>query len=101
MKRLLVLFAAAPLAMAVALFAAGRQAPLTYGTLDNFDVINDTGQETHGFEIELEGISSTDVSYTFAAPYIRYETPTIVPTPTGVIVRYAATYAAGAWSATT
>ena len=33
-----------------------------YGTLDNFDVINDTGGETHGFEIELEGISASDVA---------------------------------------
>jgi hypothetical protein len=39
-----------------------------YGTLDNFDVINDTGGETHGFEIELEGITSSDVAYTFGTP---------------------------------
>ena len=29
-----------------------------FGTLSNFDVVNDTGQEAYGFEIELHGISS-------------------------------------------
>jgi hypothetical protein len=76
---------------------------VTYGTLDNFDVINDTGGECHGFEIELEGISSTDVAYTFGAPYQRYGDPVIVPTSTGVIIRYAAGYdfSTHTWSATT
>ena len=78
-------------------------AQLTYGTLDNFDVINDTGGETHGFEIELEGISSADVAYTFGAPYQRYGDPTLVPTATGVIIRYSAAYdpVGHVWSATT
>jgi hypothetical protein len=78
-------------------------AQITYGTLDNFDVINDTGGECHGFEIELEGISSADVAYTFGAPYQRDGDPTIVPTATGVIIRYAAAYDQNThtWSATT
>jgi hypothetical protein len=99
---------AMPLVAALALWAFGypasvatAQTPTTYGTLDNFDVINDTGGETHGFEIELEGISSVDVAYTFGAPNQRYGDPTIVPTPTGVIIRYAGTYASGVWTATT
>ena len=75
--------------------------PTTYGTLDNFDVINDTGGDCHGFEIELEGVSSAEVPYWFGAPYQRYGDPTIVPTANGVIVRYAATYTNNAWSATT
>ena len=76
---------------------------ITYGTLDNFDVINDTGGECHGFEIELEGISSADVAYTFGGTYQRYGDPTVVPTGTGVIIRYAAGYDLNAhtWSATT
>jgi hypothetical protein len=78
-------------------------AQITYGTLDNFDVINDTGGECHGFEIELEGISSADVVYTFGTPYQRYGDPSIIPTATGVIIRYAATYDQNThlWSATT
>ena len=101
-------FLAVTLSVALILFAvsyqpsgANAQTPVTYGTLDNFDVINDTGGDCHGFEIELEGLSSADVPYTFGAPYQRYGEPTLVPTATGVIVRYAATYASNTWSATT
>jgi hypothetical protein len=74
--------------------------PTTYGTLDNFDVINDTGGDCHGFEIELEGITSADVAYTFGAPYQRYGDPTIVTTANGVIIRYQAVYSGGAWQST-
>lgn len=78
------------------------QATTLYGTLSNFDVIDDTGHEGHGFEIELEDISSSDVVYTFGAPYQRYGNPTLVPTATGVIVRYASPYnPASGWAATT
>jgi len=38
------------------------------GFLGNFDVINDTGSMAHGFEIELEGLHSTDVTDTFGGP---------------------------------
>ena len=100
----------AALVTALFLFGVGYATPvattqITYGTLDNFDVINDTGGECHGFEIELEGIASSDVAYTFGSPYQRYGDPTIVPTVTGtgVIIRYAAGYDSSAhtWSATT
>jgi hypothetical protein len=103
-RRLIVLLA--PIITVLFLFVVGyptavATAVTTYGTLDNFDVINDTGGETHGFEIELEGISAPDVVYTFGAPYQRYGDPTLVPTPTGVIIHYAASYTGGTWSATT
>jgi len=68
----------------------------TFGSLSNFDVFNDPGQETHGFEIELDGIASTDVSFTFGAPYERYGNPQVVDFNNGVtsgaIVRYLSTY---------
>lgn len=35
------------------------------GFLGNFDVINDTGSIAHGFEIDLEGLHSTDITDTF------------------------------------
>lgn len=35
------------------------------GFLGNFDVINDTGSTAHGFEIELEGLHSSDITDTF------------------------------------
>jgi hypothetical protein len=38
------------------LWSGGASASSLYGPLDNFDVVNDTGQETCGFEIEIEGV---------------------------------------------
>lgn len=80
--------------------SSAQSPPTTYGTLDNFDVINDTGGDCHGFEIELEGVTSADVAYTFGAPYQRYGDPTIVPTANGVIIRYQAVYNGGVWQST-
>jgi hypothetical protein len=57
-----------------------------YGSLGNFDVVNNTGQSAHGFEIELEGLQPADVVYSFSAQ--RYGASRIVPTATGVIVRW-------------
>lgn len=82
-------------------FAVTTTVPLIYGTLSNFDVVNDTGQPTHGFEIELEDVSPGDVSYTFgdsydpSAPYIRYGKAKYIErnsAGTGTIIRYAGTY---------
>jgi len=67
----------------------------TFGTLNNFDVFNDTGQECHGFEIELDGVSSTDVSLTFGSPYQRYGNPTVVDFSGGVYIRYESPYDLG------
>jgi hypothetical protein len=67
-------------------------AQVTYGTLSNFDVFNDTGEECHGFEIELEGVSSTDIVYTFGEPYERYGNPSVVDFPGGVYIRYQSPY---------
>lgn len=66
-----------PLAIAaIALAGHSAMASTAYGDLNNFDVINDTNQPTHGFEIELDGVHSKDVTYTFdwnhyGAPVIR------------------------------
>ena len=77
--------------------------PPIYGSLSNFDVYNDSGQVTHGFEIDLEGISTTDVQYTFGAPYERYGDPVVSATSTGVKVVYASGYDAAtqSWAAGT
>ena len=48
-----------------ALAAQGAYASTAYGDLNNFDTVNDTGQECHGFEIEIEGVHSTDITYTY------------------------------------
>ena len=68
--------------------SAAIATPPTFGTLSNFDVFNDTGQVTRGFEIELEGISVSNVTYEFGAPYERYGNPTVVPYAGGVRVLY-------------
>jgi hypothetical protein len=84
---------ALPLALLALMAPASASAEVQYGTLSNFDVFNDTGEETHGFEIELDGISSSDISYTFGAPYqARYGTPTIENFAGGVYVRYTSPY---------
>jgi hypothetical protein len=67
-------------------------AQTTFGTLSNFDVFNDTGQECHGFEIELDGISSADISFTFGSPYQRYGNPEVTELAGNTYVRYLSPY---------
>ncbi len=58
-----------------------------FGALSNFDVLNDTGKEAYGFEIEIHGnISSIGGSFTWN----RYGAPQVVPFTGGVYVRYMA-----------
>ena len=84
--------------LALTVFGAPAGATIMFGSLSNFDVINDTGQVCHGFEIELEGIHPADVYFTFGNPYIRYGDPTKIDTGTGTIVRYASAYSASGWA---
>ena len=93
------------IALAGLLFSCTASAA-TFGPVENFDVVNDTGLEAHGFEIELEGISDVDISSVFASAtrwpgMNRYGAPTIVNIPGGVRVTYKATYANGAWDVST
>ena len=89
----------------LAAVANPRIASTAYGTLNNFDCVNDTGVEAHGFEIELEDIRSTDISYTY--DYNHYGVPRITedlsnPLHPRVIVRYAsAKNPDGTWAAFT
>ena len=79
-------------------------ATVMYGSIGNFDVINDTGHDAHGFEIEYEGIDSTQVGYSW--DWSRYgvgqviQIPAAGVTPSKTIIRYSAKYNAGAWSGT-
>ena len=50
---------------ALAFCPTSSDASVAYGSINNFDTVNDTGEETHGFEIEVEDCHSTDVTYTF------------------------------------
>jgi len=60
----------------MALSGHSAMASTAYGDLNNFDVVNDTNQPGHGFEIELDGVHSQDITYTYdwnhyGAPVIR------------------------------
>jgi len=94
------------LLMAIAPFMLGPQsanATTVIGDLGNFDTLNDTGQICYGFEIEIDGIHSTDISYTF--DWNHYGTPKIRedntdPANPKVFVRYESTPdASGNWGA--
>jgi len=58
----------------------------------NFDTVNDTGEETHGFEIEADGIQVSDITRIFGgsgpACFIRYCTGAAVPFAGGVYIRW-------------
>lgn len=83
----------------------GAFASTAYGTLNNFDCVNDTGVEAHGFEIELDDVYSRDVTYTY--DYNHYGIPKITedltdPLHPRVFIRYAATRNSdGTWTAYT
>lgn len=56
------------IAAAVAALASPAWASI-YGTMSNFDVFNDTPQDSYGAELELEGVHSTDVYNTYPSHY--------------------------------
>ncbi len=60
MKRLLMALALSALSL-----SAGAQTGTLYGSLNNFDAVNDTGVECHGFEIEVHGCHSREITYTY------------------------------------
>lgn len=82
------------------------RASIAYGSINNFDTVNDTGTNCHGFEIELEDTHSTDISYTY--DWNHYGTPSItednsVAGHPRCRIRWAAKFDAntGTWSAYT
>jgi hypothetical protein len=90
------------------------------GFLGNFDVINDTGKTCYGFEIELEGIHSSEVTDVFGGPgrgfptgrgydpatsVERYGSPSVTEYTNGAVfgtrVRYSALYDGTNWDYST
>jgi len=55
--------------------AHSAQASTAYGSLGNFDVVNDTGEVCHGFEIEVDDIHSSSIGGTYS--YNHYGVPKI------------------------
>lgn len=100
-----------------ALASTPALATATFGSLANFDVVNDTGSTAHGFEIDLEGIDRSQISDVFGlnrnfgtpspGDVERYGLPTvsnltdITGKVIGAKVTYVATFANGVWSAGT
>lgn len=85
--------------LAAALLASRTAGATTVvGDLNNFDTVNDTGQTTYGFEIEIDDVRSTDITYTF--DWNHYGVPKIAEDTTDplhpkVLVRYESTKDAG------
>jgi hypothetical protein len=93
------------LVILVATFGAPARASIAYGSINNFDCVNDTGTEAHGFDIELDDTHSTDITYTY--DWNHYGVPQISEdiSPAGkpmTRVRYAAKRSPnGTWTAYT
>ena len=56
---------ALPALAAMMLLGGSARASIAYGSINNFDTVNDTGHVCHGFEIEIEDCQSTDIGYTY------------------------------------
>jgi hypothetical protein len=74
---------------------AGAQTATIVGYPSNFDSVNNTGEDTHGFEIEADGISSSDLTRIFGGAFmpggacmIRYCSGTAVDFAGGVYIRW-------------
>jgi hypothetical protein len=92
------------LGMGLTPFPISASASQAYGSINNFDVVNDTGVPCHGFEIELDDITSAQITYTY--DYNHYSTPIIStdftdPIHPKTFIRYEARYNNGGWSAYT
>ena len=54
MKKIMVL-------LSLLALSSTAQASTSYGSLGNFDVVNDTGETGYGFEIEIDDVHSKDI----------------------------------------
>lgn len=84
------------------------RASQAYGSVNNFDVVNDTSNLCHGFEIELDDLQSTEITYTY--DYNHYGVPKITEQSsldgsgvwhTNVFVDYEGIWTNTGWSAHT
>jgi len=93
MKAVVKILAVAAAFVAVPVVAGAQSATMT-AYLGNFDVVNNTGQDAYGFEIQFEGIGTNDVMVQFS--YERYGAPAVTQTAAGVAVRWTSPYDSGA-----
>ena len=73
------------------------------GFLSNFDVSNDTGVYCEGFDIQIEDVTIADAPYQYWGTYGQptLSSMTFPDGHPGIDVRYAASFAAGTYSAST
>ena len=97
----------AALTVGAAAFGAQAQSIVMAGNYQNFDVLNNTGSVVYGFEMEVYGVSKSQLTRIFPSNFyptvIRYGFGSATDFPGGVRVRWAATYdaAMGAFSTAT
>src|SRR5437763_1899249 len=78
------------------LIAASAFAPAVFaqsavvGALGNFDAANFEGKDTHGMEIQIEGVQLNDFAPSWCGN--KYGCPVMEPYATGVYVRYKSAY---------
>lgn len=84
-----------------ALIASNSAGATVFGSLGNFDVVNNTGSTGHGFEIELEDLHAADISDTFGGAgrgfpttVERYGAPIVTEYTNGAIFGVRVTYQA-------
>lgn len=93
------------LPLSIPALSPAAHASVAWGSINNFDTVNDTGGVCHGFEIEIDGIHSRDITYTY--DWNHYGVPKITEDvdPLGnprVFVRYeSAKNPDGSWAAFT
>lgn len=91
--------------LTLAALAPSAKASIAYGSINNFDTVNDTGSEAHGFEIELDDCRSSSITYTY--DWNHYGTPSITedladPLHPRTIIRWASKKNPdGSWAAFT
>jgi hypothetical protein len=97
--------ALAALCLSAAPLASHAQAINMAGSYQNFDVLNNTGGPTYGFEMEVHGISRSQLTRIFPSNFyagvIRYGFGAAADIPGGVLVRWAAPYDAATGRFTT
>lgn len=69
---------------------AWAQTATIQGVISSFDVVNNTGQEAHGFEVQIEGGQQNDLYYTGYGQ--QYGNATVVPYATGMYIRWTSAY---------
>ena len=84
------------LCLGVGSVGAQAQAIVMAGNYQNFDVLNSTGAPTYGFEMEVHGVSASQLTRIFPSNFnagvIRYGFGTATDFPGGVYVRWVAPY---------